>query len=268
MSDAFEIVDKAGPKAPWLTLVHGATQTRRVFDAQVPAFQDSFRLLLVDLAGHGGATDTPGPFGSREYTAGVFDAIDAAGIRRTQFWGTHTGTQVGLVIALQRPQLLTSLILEGAVIPGRPVPSVAQSFERARATASSRGLSAAQAEWFDRSPWFEVMRQHPIQCRAALQREMIEAFQGQPWLSDETPESVSISAADLRSITQPTLIVNGEFEVPDFLPAAEELQTTLPDARRVTIASAGGFPPWEFPQSTNAEVAAFLHEIDPNATKR
>ncbi len=49
----FEKVTRAAPDAPWITMVHGVSQNRRVFSAQVAAFGEDYRLLLIDLPGHG-----------------------------------------------------------------------------------------------------------------------------------------------------------------------------------------------------------------------
>lgn len=34
-----EIIDDAGPGAPWLVMLHGVSQNRRAFSAQVPEFR-------------------------------------------------------------------------------------------------------------------------------------------------------------------------------------------------------------------------------------
>ena len=39
-------------------MVHGMSQDRRVFDAQTEAFQESYRIQLIDLPGHG-ASEAP-----------------------------------------------------------------------------------------------------------------------------------------------------------------------------------------------------------------
>ncbi|MBT5809633.1 MAG: hypothetical protein HOI19_04625 [Rhodospirillaceae bacterium] len=72
-----EIIDHAGPTAPWLALVHGMAQDSRVFDAQVKAFRDRFRILLIDLPGHGLSADLPGPFGQAEMAGAVVAALTA-----------------------------------------------------------------------------------------------------------------------------------------------------------------------------------------------
>jgi 3-oxoadipate enol-lactonase len=258
LPSAYRCVDSAGPQAPWLTLVHGATQNRDVFSAQIAAFQGSYRLLLIDLPGHGESAHLAGPFGPQEYAEAVLGAIDEAGIVRTHFWGTHTGTAVALLLASRMPQRFSSLILEGAVIPGRALPSVTACYARACTTLRARGLAAARQEWFARSPWFDVMRDNPIQCRAEEHLGLIEQFKGAPWRDQRTPQAVTMTSAELACVVAPTLLVNGEHEVADFLPAADELQATLPCARRVVVPAAGGFPLWEYPEHANALVREHL----------
>ena len=256
---AYQRIDTAGPAAPWLTLVHGATQNRAVFSAQVAAFANRYRLLLVDLPGHGASADVGGPFGLLEYAAAVAGALDEAAIVRTHFWGTHTGTAVALLLGSRMPGRFISFVLEGAVIPGRELQSVVTCYERARTTMRASGLRAARQEWFARSPWFDVIREHPVECRAAEHLRLIDAFNGAPWQDPGRPQAALMTNADLARIAVPTLLVNGEHEVADFLPAVDELQATLRDVSRVVVPKAGGFPLWEFPHQVNALVHKHLH---------
>jgi len=255
---AYQRVETAGTDAPWLTLVHGATQSRDLFGTQRNAFAERYRLLLVDLPGHGESAQVDGPFGPNEYAEAVIGAMDAAGVTRTHFWGTHTGTSVALLLGRRAPARFLSFVLEGAVIPGRELPSVMTSFERARTTMRERGLVAARQEWFEHSPWFDVMRKRPIQCRADEHRHLIGLFNGAPWQDARVPQVVTITSDDLARIDAPTLLVNGEHEVPDFLPAVEELHASLPRVSRVVVPEAGGFPLWEFPERVNVLVHEFL----------
>jgi pimeloyl-ACP methyl ester carboxylesterase len=255
---AHAVVDDAGPEAPWLTLVHGATQNRGLFDAQVGAFSGRYRLLLVDLPGHGASADIPGPYGPLEYAEGVSGAMRAAGVQRTHCWGTHTGSAVALLLAARERGRFHSLVLEGVVIPGRAVRSIAECAGRARSTLREHGLEAAREEWFQRSPWFDVIRGEPGRCRARAQRALIGEFQGAPWRDDGVAQPVSLERSTLAAIDLPVLVYNGEHEVADFLPAAREVAETLARARRETVPGAGGFPLWEDPPAVNALVGDFL----------
>ena len=254
----FEAITRAGANRPWLTMVHGASQHSGLFSAQVDAFQAGYRLLRVDLPGHGRSDGFPGPYGPAEYARAVLAAIDAAGIARTHFWGTHTGAGVALLLAAQHPQRLASLILDGAVLPGVDLPYVTARFTQARQTAAVRGVAAAREEWFRDSAWFDVIRARPAECRAKEHEALIAEFSGRPWLEAATPEPVASIRDSLARITQPVLLVNGEHDLEDFLQVARELESSLPNVERVVVPGAGGFPLWEFPVAVNALVRHFL----------
>lgn len=259
------IVDaRARESAPWLTMVHAASHDRRYFASQIQAFQDAFRLLLVDLPGHGKSASIPGPYGFEEYAASVRAAMDAAGIGETHYLGTHTGAAVGLMLATRDGQRFRSLAIEGAPIPGFDLASVTENYGRARATARSNGVDAARSEWFALGPWFENMRENPERCRADAHWAMISEFSGRPWLDTAAPAPVAPLREELASIRCPVLIINGEHDVEDFLRAADELERRLPCVERVSIPGAGGFPIWETPELVNHHLRRHLHEACAN----
>jgi 3-oxoadipate enol-lactonase len=176
----YELVLDAGPSAPWIVMVHGVSQDRRVFSAQVRDFKRAYRLMLVDLPGHGRSGSIAGPYGLDEFASGIRAAVCHAGIARFHFWGTHIGASAGLLLATRDPDLFASLLLEGPVFPGRRLPAVSETIARVAATAREQGIEAARQLWWDESEWFAVMRARPAECRAAAQREIIGDFQGQP----------------------------------------------------------------------------------------
>ena len=255
----FELVTSAGPGTPWLTMVHGISQDRRVYDRQVAAFRRDFQICLIDLPGHGLSSAMAGPYGLAEYAAAIAGAWDQAGIEGGHFWGTHLGAGAGLLLACRQPRSFTSLVLEGPVFPGRDLPAAAAILATVALAAKSHGMAAAREIWWRQSDWFAVMRARPEQCRAAQQRAMIDDFQGQPWL-DSGLISRPIAALDecLAELEIPVLIINGEHDMADFIAAAEALAALLPNCRRQVIADAGGFPLWEFPVPVNRAVGAFL----------
>jgi 3-oxoadipate enol-lactonase len=254
----YECVQDAPPSAPWIVLVHGVSQDRRVFSAQVQAFRRTFRLMLIDLPGHGRSTGCPGPFGLDEFAASIRASIRSAGLAQPHFWGTHIGAGAGLLLAAREPHLFGSLLLEAPVFPGRRLQAGAETVDRVAARAREQGIEAARQLWWNDSGWFAVMRARPKDCRAEEQRAVIGDFQGEPWLDRRLTAAITPIDDALRRCSVRTLIMNGEYDMDDFLRAAEQLAELLPNCRRTTVAEAGGFPFWEFPDRVNAEALAFF----------
>ncbi|MFT5508156.1 MAG: pimeloyl-ACP methyl ester carboxylesterase [Hyphomicrobiaceae bacterium] len=254
------IVGNPDSSKPWLVLVHGMSQNHLVFDRQVDEFSSAYRILLIDLPGHGLASDHSGPFGHAEYADHVENALNEHCIDRAHYWGTHTGTAAGLIIASTSPERFASLVLEGPVVPGENVPSVTAEITRARKTASAENVSAAIDAWWSQAPWFDYMRAHPEVCRAREHKAIIDTFSGRPWVDSQTPAPVPDVVERLAGIQIPTLIYNGEFDHPEFIAEAFRLTELMMKAHRGTIPNSGGFPSWEQPDTTNALVGEFLRK--------
>jgi len=253
-----ELVHTDGQNAPWIIMVHGFTHNSKYFSTQVSDFQSEFRILLTDLRGHGKSVSAVGPYGVEEYADDILATLDDIGIEKAHYWGTHTGSAIGLVLALRYPQRFASLVLEGTFLPGFPMPRVGELINRARSIARSKGLEAALEDWFNYADWFAYIREHPETCRAKEHRAMIFEFTGTPWLSDFTPRTVTPVSEYLANIQQPTLVYNGRYDLDDFKQAASHLETDLPNAQCAEIPNAGGFPAWENPQAVNLLVRSFL----------
>ncbi len=260
MVAAVKKISAAPAGAPWIVMVHGMSGDHRVFGEQVRCFQDRYRILLVDLPGHGLSAGVPGPFGHRELADHVQGALD--GVSRPHYWGTHTGAAIGLLLALRRPDRFASLILEGAVLPGRVMPSVARELAATVGVLEAQGLDAARRRWFDQAGWFDVMRRRPEECRAERHRRIVSEFGGAPWSAPGEPLPVAPIEQDLKALDVPVLAYNGEHDLADFIEVAERLEGLLPNLRRCLVAEAGGFPAWEFPARVNALVGDFLAGVD------
>ncbi len=248
--------------APWLVMVHGFSHNHTYFERQVAEFQADYRLLRVDFRGHGKSAPVAGPYGIEEYADDVQSALDAAGIERAHYWGTHTGSAVGLVLALRQPERLASLVLESAVLPGFPMPRVDALLARARSITQTDGIDAARLDWFEQADWFDYIRAEPAACRADEHRQLVNAFQGAPWISPLTPRPVTSVVNQLAALTLPVLLYNGEHDLPDFRNMAQALETQLAHVERHTITQAGGFAGWENPTAVNAVVGAFLRHLN------
>jgi pimeloyl-ACP methyl ester carboxylesterase len=188
--------------------------------------------------------------------------LQDANVDKCHFWGTHTGAGVGLLLACSDPSLILSLVLESPVIPGRALPSVANLFTNVSKVARTKGIAEAREFWWQEGAWFDVMRARTADCRATEHRQIIESFNGYPWLDAEAvPPLITPIDDSLRKIESPVLIINGEFDLPDFIAAADALEQCIPRCHRFNVEEAGGFPLWEFPERVNEYVSGFLRNF-------
>lgn len=254
-TDGYIVIDTAGTAADWMVLVHGVSQDHRLFDAQVRCFQDTYRILLIDLPGHGISSCIPAPYGLREFADHIRECMTSTGALDAVLWGTHLGASAGLLAACDRPKLFSALVLESPVFPGRALPSVSNLLSDVAATAKEQGMTEARGLWWDKGPWFDLMRSDPERFRAAEQWRMIEDFTGGPWLEKDLASKPIDSVEDkLLQLQVPTILINGEHDVVDFVLAADSLEELIPNAKRISIPGGGGFPLWELPDLVNERV--------------
>jgi len=247
-------------RGPWLTLVHGLSQNHLVWSAQLAAAAAEYALVRVDLRGHGFSSVPRSGYGQREYLDDVLAVLDHLGIERTYWWGTHTGAALGLLLAALHPERVAALVLDGAVIPGAVPPSVARHNEWAAEIAHRDGIQRVLEEWFERGEWFAGMRAEPARRRMLAHKDLVLSFSGAPWLTTEAPLPVPHLTEHLAAIRQPTLIINGSEDLPDFLEVAGQLERALPHATRYLVPGAGAFPFWEEPDAVTPAVLRYLSD--------
>ena len=94
-----------------LLLLHGAVQTRAIWDGQLPAFARQRRVIAPDLRGHG---ETEGPVADmtiERLAADAFGLLDALGIDRAIVGGVSLGGMVALQMAAERPDRIAALVV-------------------------------------------------------------------------------------------------------------------------------------------------------------
>jgi 3-oxoadipate enol-lactonase/4-carboxymuconolactone decarboxylase len=96
--------------APWLVLLHSLGSSLRLWDRLMPAFEAQFRVLRVDLPGHGRsalahAEDLEG------FVAPLIRTLDLHGVERAHFCGISLGGLVIQHLALHHPLRVDRIVL-------------------------------------------------------------------------------------------------------------------------------------------------------------
>ncbi len=87
-----------GPEhAPVLVLSNSLGTDLHMWDEQIPAFAEHFRVLRYDTRGHGHSSVTPGPYSIEQLGGDVLAMLDGLGIEQFSFCGLSMGGLIGMM---------------------------------------------------------------------------------------------------------------------------------------------------------------------------
>jgi 3-oxoadipate enol-lactonase len=106
-------LDVLGPtEAPTVCMVHGLTLDSGMWSEQVPALlMHGYRVLRIDLFGHGGTPPLSGPYTLSQLArmvAGVIHRVAPAGA--VDYVGLSIGGMIGQTLALEHPDVIRSAL--------------------------------------------------------------------------------------------------------------------------------------------------------------
>lgn len=238
-----------GDGAP-LVLVHGFTGDATDWRHQVAAFSSGYRVLVVDLRGHGksSAPEDPAAYTVDRMSHDVEAVVADAGIGRYHLVGHSMGGGIAQEIALRSPERLLSLTLEDTA----DVFEVRDGMDMMRQFAAQNGM-AAIAEFTSRVPLPNMSDERRSEVAARMAAMSLDAFLG----AAAALTAWQGTATRLGSIGSPTLVVCGELDAA-LLEASKRLAAGVPGASYAVIAGAGHSPQEERPDEFNAVLARFL----------
>lgn len=118
-AESFATIDGAriryrleGPAgAPFLVLSNSLGTNLDMWEPQLAALTQRFRVLRYDSRGHGLSAVTPGPYSIDRLARDVVALFDQLKIDRAHFCGLSMGGMVGMWIAINAPQRVDRLVL-------------------------------------------------------------------------------------------------------------------------------------------------------------
>src|SRR5882724_635099 len=107
-----------GGQGPPAVLLHGGSLTARTWDYVAIALRADFRLVALDMRGHG-ASDWANDYSIESYATDLMAVVDGLGIERTRLVGMSFGGVVACEFALRHPNRTESLAMVD--VTSRPV---------------------------------------------------------------------------------------------------------------------------------------------------
>jgi 3-oxoadipate enol-lactonase len=194
--------------APVLVLANPIGTTRAIWAAQAPVLREHFRLLRFELRGHGepGARSAapPGPYSIAELGTDVLGLMRDHGVTSAAYCGISLGGMIGLWLAANAPDRISSLVVCCAAIT--PMPSRQAWLDRA-ALVRTAGMTAISEMIPPR--WFtaDFIARQPAAVSAVMDMLLGTDPQGYAGCAD------AIAGLDLApvlgAIKAPTLVLAG-----------------------------------------------------------
>jgi 3-oxoadipate enol-lactonase len=101
-----------GPEnAPVLVLGSSLGTTHAMWDDQLPAFAQRYRVLRYDTRGHGGSPAPDGPYTMEELGSDLLALLDRLELERVSFCGLSIGGMIGMWAASHAPARFHRLVL-------------------------------------------------------------------------------------------------------------------------------------------------------------
>jgi pimeloyl-ACP methyl ester carboxylesterase len=260
-----------GGQGPPAVLLHGGSLTARTWDYVALALRADFRLVALDMRGHG-ASDWSDDYSIESYTTDLVTVIDGLSLDRTRIVGMSLGGMVGCEFALRHPDRTDCLVM----VDVTPRPVFAATTRMRSFMTEFRGAATVE-EVVEMalavSPRSDPERLH-YRMRTLLKRNDDGRL---VWKCDQRYRRPSDYAMVLRHLAgfearvpdmaTPFLLARGGESLIVTEEAARDFTARFPDGRWINIAGAGHRVQEDNPRDLAAALRAFWGGRLPKVTR-
>jgi pimeloyl-ACP methyl ester carboxylesterase len=236
-------------------LLHGYTDSLRSYDRVLPYLPSSLHVFAVTQRGHGESAKPEGSYASEVLARDVAAFMDAFGLARAVIVGHSMGSIVAMRFAVEYPQRVQALILEGAFMPRPANADVIKFLDEVQGLKDP--IDPGFAREFQQST---LARPVPPEFLDTIVDESLKV-PAHVWRAALQPYRYTDFSAELAKIRVPTLVVWGDRDGFSRRSEQDDLIGAIHGSRLVIYAGAGHSPHWEEPQRYAGQIASFISEI-------
>jgi 3-oxoadipate enol-lactonase len=241
-------------EGPWVVMSHSLACSLRMWDDEVQALADRFRILRYDTRGHGLSSAPEGAYSLDLLAQDLIALLDHFDIRQPRFVGLSMGGMIGMTAELARPGLLGRMSLCDTT---SRIPEAAAPVWAARiATAQAQGMEPLVQPTLER--WFTP----PTLARGGERLERVAQ------MIRSTPVAGYIGCCHaiprinltdrLGAIGCLVQVLVGDADVGTPVAMSEEIHRAIPGSSLVIIPQASHLSNLEQPEAFQAALADFL----------
>jgi 3-oxoadipate enol-lactonase len=248
MSTTLLHYESAGDGPP-LVLMGSIGSSVAMWEPQLPALADRFRVIRVDHRGHGRSPVPPGPYTIADLGGDVLALLDHLGEREVSLCGLSLGGMAGMWMAAHAPQRVSALALLATSAHLGP-----DLWKQRIAAVEAGGMAAiadgAIARWF--TPGFRTRRPEQVARFSA----MLQATPAAGYVGCSAAIRDMDQREDVAKISAPTLVLVGADDIATPPAHARDLAERISGARLVEIPDAAHLLNVERPDTVNEHLLA------------
>lgn len=237
-----------------IVLLHDGMVNCYIWDEQFPLLAKTYRVIRYDRRGYGKSTDPKTQYSHIDDLNTLFTQLK---VDKAVVFGMSSGGRLAIDFTLANPEKVKGLVLVGAVVSGFGYTSH-MSTRGGHFNAKAMSSDPVKTNrYFIMDDPYEIY----IDNRKAKEKVMkLVPFLGRDNNVPTRPaEKTAIKY--LSEIKVPTLILVGEYDIPDVHAHAGAINAGIPNSRREIIPQSGHLIPIEQPALFNETVLTFLNKI-------
>jgi 3-oxoadipate enol-lactonase len=237
--------------APVVVLSNSLGTNLGMWDEQLSALTQRFRVLRYDQRGHGSSSVTPGPYTIAQLGRDVLGLLEALKIQRVHFCGLSMGGMTGMWLAVNAADRIDRLVLANTT-PKIGTPEVYDArIETVRKGGLAVVADAVIERWFTQN--FRARSPGAVaRIRAMLMTTPAEGYMGACGAIRDMDQRETI-----RSIRNPTLVISGTHDVATPPADGRRIAESIAGARYAEL-DASHISNIEASERFTAELTAFL----------
>jgi 3-oxoadipate enol-lactonase len=241
-----------GPEnAPVLMLSNSLGTTHAMWQPQLDAFKQHFRLVRFDRRGHGGSGVPKGPYTMEGLARDVLAVLDGLGLKKVNWCGLSMGGMEGMWLGANAPERFERMVLcnTSAQFPDRKIWDDRLRFARQNGLAAMVG--ANMERWFTKG----FREREPKTIAWITEMFLTTPLEGYIGCGEAVRDMDH--RALLPSIKVPTLVIAGRHDPATTLQAGEYLRDHIPGVA-FTVLEAAHISNVEQPAAFSNAVLEFL----------
>jgi 3-oxoadipate enol-lactonase len=227
-----------------------------MWDWNVPAFADRYRILRYDKRGHGRSSVVPGPYSIAQLADDAAGLLDALQIEKAHFMGLSIGGMIGQQLGARYPERVYSLALCNTASEMPPRSLWEDRFQTARTQGLAGLVDGTISRWFT-APFIE-RAPHDIE----KVRQMILGTNVDGYIACGSAVRDMAQSTMLLKIKAPTLVLSGRHDPACTVDQGTVLNRLIDGSRMVIIEDAAHLTNIEQPTQFNQAVRAFIDSVD------